>query len=100
RQHTRFSRDWSSDVCSSDLTIVISEVFGVNKPDPRIFEYALTNGETHKEVAIMIGDNIDADVRGATRMGMDAIFFNPLEAQKPDDVQHMIKDLKDLQSLF
>lgn len=81
-------------------TIVISEVFGVNKPDPRIFEYALTNGQTHKEVAIMIGDNIDADVRGATRMGMDAIFFNPLEAQKPDDVQHMIKDLKDLQSLF
>src|SRR5436309_5722133 len=22
RRHTRFSRDWSSDVCSSDLTII------------------------------------------------------------------------------
>src|SRR5207302_7027588 len=22
RRHTRFSRDWSSDVCSSDLTVV------------------------------------------------------------------------------
>src|SRR5690606_14931292 len=26
RRHTRFSRDWSSDVCSSDLTLGKSEV--------------------------------------------------------------------------
>src|SRR5690606_40330036 len=25
RRHTRFSRDWSSDVCSSDLTIAQSQ---------------------------------------------------------------------------
>src|SRR5690606_1621804 len=25
RRHTRFSRDWSSDVCSSDLTTTLSE---------------------------------------------------------------------------
>src|SRR5690606_41089528 len=24
RRHTRFSRDWSSDVCSSDLQVVVS----------------------------------------------------------------------------
>lgn len=81
-------------------TIVISEVFGVNKPDPRIFEHALSNGQAQREAAIMIGDNIDADVRGATGVGMDAIFFNPLGADKPDDVHYMIADLKDLQSVF
>src|SRR5690606_40893530 len=27
RRHTRFSRDWSSDVCSSDLTREISVIF-------------------------------------------------------------------------
>src|SRR5690606_23076492 len=26
RRHTRFSRDWSSDVCSSDLILVLSEI--------------------------------------------------------------------------
>src|SRR5690606_40288414 len=26
RRHTRFSRDWSSDVCSSDLTIRLSAI--------------------------------------------------------------------------
>src|SRR5690606_40669340 len=26
RRHTRFSRDWSSDVCSSDLTVTLDNV--------------------------------------------------------------------------
>src|SRR5690606_39534607 len=28
RRHTRFSRDWSSDVCSSDLNVLIPGVGG------------------------------------------------------------------------
>src|SRR5690606_36863177 len=27
RRHTRFSRDWSSDVCSSDLGVLVSRTF-------------------------------------------------------------------------
>src|SRR5690606_40116716 len=26
RRHTRFSRDWSSDVCSSDLTLALRDI--------------------------------------------------------------------------
>src|SRR5690606_39543911 len=29
RRHTRFSRDWSSDVCSSDLAVVVGVSGGV-----------------------------------------------------------------------
>ena len=81
-------------------TIVISEIFGINKPDIRIFEYALNNGKADRESSIMIGDNIDADVRGALNAGMDAIYFNPIGADKPSDINHMIVDLKELQQLF
>lgn len=81
-------------------TIVISEIVGINKPDRRIFEHALKNGKAIKEEAVMIGDNIDADVRGAQNAGLDAIFFNPLEVEKPQDINHMIKDLKELQQIF
>ncbi|MDM1049857.1 YjjG family noncanonical pyrimidine nucleotidase [Sphingobacterium hotanense] len=81
-------------------TIVISEIIGINKPDPRIFEHALQNGQALREQAVMIGDNIDADVRGAQNAGIEAIFFNPLEVEKPGDVNYMIKDLKELQELF
>src|SRR5690606_40566988 len=39
RRHTRFSRDWSSDVCSSDLKDLVDPIFkffrqyGFPKPD-------------------------------------------------------------------
>ena len=81
-------------------TIVISEIIGINKPDVRIFEHALTNGQAQKHSSIMIGDNIDADVRGALNAGMDAIYFNAIGAEKPNDIDHMIVDLKELQQLF
>src|SRR5690606_39774184 len=29
RRHTRFSRDWSSDVCSSDLTLEAFQLFAL-----------------------------------------------------------------------
>src|SRR5690606_39893177 len=32
RRHTRFSRDWSSDVCSSDLKLRFCHPGGVNPP--------------------------------------------------------------------
>ena len=48
----------------------------------------------------MIGYNLDADIRGAMNVGMDAIFFNPNCTEKPEDVPHMIFDLKELQSIL
>lgn len=81
-------------------TIVISENIGVNKPDPAIFHYALTNSTAVIEKSVMIGDNLDADVRGAQNVGIDAIFFNAVGLEKPADVKYMIRDLKELQSFF
>lgn len=81
-------------------TIVISEIIGINKPDTRIFDHAIRNGGAQKEYSIMIGDSIDADVRGAQNAGLEAIFFNAVGASKPSDVNHMITDLKELQQLF
>src|SRR5690606_40621294 len=36
RRHTRFSRDWSSDVCSSDLRPEVLQVFEALTDDPRV----------------------------------------------------------------
>ncbi|NGM64859.1 YjjG family noncanonical pyrimidine nucleotidase [Sphingobacterium sp. SGR-19] len=89
-----------SKLTSYFKTIVISELFGVNKPDRRIFEYALQNGKAERETSIMIGDNLDADVRGAQNAGIDAIFFNAIGLEQPKDVRHMIRDLGELQLFF
>jgi putative hydrolase of the HAD superfamily len=57
-------------------TVTNSESAGVKKPNPLIFEFALDLANTKKENSIMIGDCIEADVRGALNAGLDAIFFN------------------------
>src|SRR5690606_40057406 len=47
RRHTRFSRDWSSDVCSSDLTPAqaIVQLFRQTLPDPTLPVDPATNAE-------------------------------------------------------
>ena len=57
-------------------TITNSEMAGVKKPNPKIFEYAVAVANAKKQGSIMIGDCIDADVNGALNFGMDAILFN------------------------
>ena len=80
--------------------IVISEVIGINKPDKAIFQYALDLAGATKDESIMIGDSIEADVRGALNFGIDAIYFNPHYAPKPDDVKVQVSNLLELMDLL
>ena len=57
-------------------TITNSEMAGAKKPHKNIFEFALSSANVKKENSIMIGDCIDADVRGAIDFGMMAILFD------------------------
>jgi YjjG family noncanonical pyrimidine nucleotidase len=75
-------------------TVTNSEMAGVKKPNPAIFEYALKQANVRKEQCIMIGDCIEADVRGAIDYGIDAILFNE---KVPDaGIKHVahLQDLK------
>ena len=76
--------------------IIISEVVGVNKPDPAIFSHALNLAGAEKNESLMIGDSLEADVYGALNFGMDAIYFNPFDKPKPAEVPLQIMHLKEL----
>ena len=71
-----------------DYCISSGEV-GYEKPNPNIFKYALDCYENNNEIW-MIGDNIEADVRGAEGMGLNAIL---VRQDKGEDVTYFSKDL-------
>lgn len=76
-------------------TVTNSEKAGVKKPNPLIFEHALSLAKTQKEQSLMIGDCIDADVRGALNCGIDAILFCP----DPEVSYEGIKQISNLSEL-
>ncbi len=80
--------------------VIISEIVGINKPDPAIFQHALDLAGAQKHESLMIGDSLEADVYGALNFGMDAIYFNPFNASKPDDVPVQVNSLRELIGLL
>lgn len=57
--------------------IVISEVIGIQKPDPRIFWEACRSAGVAPEQSAHVGDAISTDVAGARSAGMAAIWCRP-----------------------
>jgi putative hydrolase of the HAD superfamily len=63
--------------------LVVSEEVGVSKPDPRIFAVALSRLGVDAGEAVMFGDSWAADIAGAARAGIRAVWFNPLRKPRP-----------------
>ncbi len=57
-------------------TVTNSEMVGVKKPNPKIFNHALKVAKANAEESVMVGDNYEADILGALNIGLDAICFN------------------------
>jgi putative hydrolase of the HAD superfamily len=55
-----------------DAAVSSAEV-GVAKPEPAIFAHALDLAGVVADEALMVGDDVDADVRGAQRAGVAAV---------------------------
>jgi YjjG family noncanonical pyrimidine nucleotidase len=47
------------------------------KPDRAIFDYALTTANAITSNSLMIGDNYEADIKGAINADFDTVFYNP-----------------------
>jgi putative hydrolase of the HAD superfamily len=55
---------------------VVSGEVGVGKPDPRVYAHTLGLLGMPADRAIMVGDNLDNDVRGAQEAGLHAVWLN------------------------
>jgi putative hydrolase of the HAD superfamily len=57
-------------------TVTNSEMVGVKKPHPRIFNFALEAAGARAEESLMVGDSIEADMEGAKNVGMQTVLFD------------------------
>lgn len=79
--------------------IITSENAGAKKPNPLVFHYALNEAKAFPHDSIMIGDNFEADVKGALSVGMKAIHYNYLDKIVDEEVE-TIKHLTELKAYF
>lgn len=58
--------------------IVVSDEIGVAKPDAGFFDYTFEQiGKPAPEKVIIVGDNLNSDIRGGYQYGLDTCWFNP-----------------------
>jgi putative hydrolase of the HAD superfamily len=65
--------------------IVLSEEFGIRKPDSRIFHYAASLLQVLPSECLYVGDSYIHDVIGAKAAGMQTCWLNPESLQPPND---------------
>lgn len=59
-------------------TIIDSEVVGIAKPDPQIFEFALVDhSETPRDRILYVGDSVSMDVNGSRAAGLIPVLIDP-----------------------
>lgn len=63
--------------------IVSSAAVGWTKPDPRIFQTVLARWSLPAAAVVMVGDNLEADIVGAQRVGMRTVLLTA-EHHVPD----------------
>jgi putative hydrolase of the HAD superfamily len=78
--------------------VFTSEMVGVRKPDPIIFNHALAVTGTHAHKVVMVGDHYEADIDGALRAGWHAVYLLP-DGELPEP-HHRLMVVRSLHELL
>ena len=79
--------------------VLISGELRIDKPDPRIFERALTSAGCAADQALFVGDSLDADIAGARGVGCRAVLIDR-QGRHPDYQGERIAALGELLGLI
>lgn len=85
----------SSNIRQYFKTVTNSEMVGVKKPNPKIFNFALDVANAFANESIMIGDSLEADIEGADKIGMDTLHFD----YKDQNNRHNYKRITNLKAI-
>ena len=79
--------------------IFISEVIGAEKPSVEFFD-AVANGIEgfERERALVIGDSLSSDIKGAINSKIDCIWYNPMKKSAPEgwDITYTVSNFYEI----
>lgn len=81
--------------------IILSDEVGKNKPHPGIFEYTLKKAGVVVNQVVMVGDNVNTDIKGAQSVGIDQIWYNPNGSSNQGIIPtYEIKSLSEIKNIL
>ncbi len=90
----------SSNLADYFEHVITSEHSGHLKPDPRMFAHALARTGATAAESLMIGDNLECDVLGASNAGIDQVYFNPDKRRHFNTITYEISSLRALKEFL
>ncbi len=82
--------------------IVVSDEIGHAKPQKGYFDHVIKEmGDADLSKAIVIGDSLNSDIKGAINYGLDCVWLNP-SSKSAEDLQptYEVKSVKELIDMF
>ena len=79
---------------------LISEIEGVRKPEPEIFNRALLRLKCKPSEAIFVGDSVEADILGANKVGMFTVWIRDPEFIGSVNANGIIEKLEELLAII
>lgn len=80
--------------------VLVSAQEGIRKPAPEIFRRALTRLGVTADEAVFVGDNPEADIRGAQNVGMRTVYRPNIFWPECDFADAVCTDLPDLPAIL
>ena len=81
-------------------TIILSEDAGVNKPSPLYFDYAMKVSGAERQTTLMIGDNLQTDIVGASNAGIETILFNRWNVEPSPVPTYTVMTLREIMQIL
>jgi HAD superfamily (subfamily IA) hydrolase, TIGR02254 len=82
--------------------IIVSDEVKVAKPNPKIFEYALTDAtNTYSYEILIVGDSLSSDIQGGINLKADTCWYNPNKIENKTTITptyeiYNLMELKDI----
>jgi 2-haloalkanoic acid dehalogenase type II len=82
--------------------VVFSQDYGVEKPNPRLFQIAVEKAGCSKQEFLHVGDSLQDDVMGAINVGIKCVWLNRKRVRNNLDfkIDHEISSLLELREIL